>query len=630
MTERALGVCYYPEHWLEQVWAEDAARMVDAGLKWVRIGEFAWSRLEPKPDEFQFEWLDRAISTLADAGLKIILGTPTATPPRWMLDRHPDMLAVDAEGRPRKFGSRRHYCFSHEGYLEESKRITRILAERYGPDTRIRAWQTDNEYGCHDTVISYSDAARTAFRTWCADRYGSVEALNEAWHNVFWSMEYDRFDQIDLPNLTVTEANPAHVMAFRRFSSDQVVRFNRAQTTILREHSKADLIHNYMGRETAFDHFDVGADLDIVSWDSYPIGFLSDRTPATEAHRARFLRQGDPDMQAFHHDLYRATGRGRMWVMEQQPGPVNWAPHNPAPLPGMARLWAWEAFAHGAEVVAYFRWRQAPFGQEQYHAGLLRPDSAPAPALAEARQVADELAEMPDAGTARGDVALVFDYASAWAWETQPQGQDFDYFALVFAVYRGLRAKGLNVDIVHPSTDLTEYRLALAPGLYSWPEGFAERLPAVSLLGPRAGAKTPEMATPVPMPPAMPGLDTNVALVETLPPSADRPLVGGGAFQGWVEELEGSAEVVLSRTDGVPALVRAGGLHYLGGWPDEVALARILTHMATEAGITTRDLPDGLRLRDTLTHRIWLNYGPAPVEIDETEIPAAGVHRVPL
>ena len=125
-----LGVCYYPEHWPEAQWSEDATRMAETGLTWVRIGEFAWSRMEPQPGQFDWDWLDRAIQTLGEAGLKVVLGTPTATPPRWMIDRHPDMLAVDAEGRPRKFGSRRHYCFSHLGYRAESVRITRLMAER--------------------------------------------------------------------------------------------------------------------------------------------------------------------------------------------------------------------------------------------------------------------------------------------------------------------------------------------------------------------------------------------------------------------------------------------------------------------------------------------------------------------
>ncbi len=394
--KRTLGVCYYPEHWPEEIWAEDAARMAALGLTWVRIGEFAWSRLEPRPGALDFDWLDRAIETLGAAGLKVVLGTPTATPPRWMLAKHPDMLALDAEGRTRGFGSRRHYCFSHPGYRQECARIVEALAGRYGRNRHVAAWQTDNEYGCHDTTMSFSPAARAAFRDWLSRRYQSPDALNRAWGNVFWSMDYAEFDEIELPNLTVTEPNPAHALDFRRFASDEVISFNRRQVDIIRRHSDAPIAHNFMGRVTDFDHFRLGADLDIASWDSYPLGFLVDRVDADEAHRLRYLRQGDPDFQAFHHDLYRAVGRGRWWVMEQQPGPVNWASCNPDPLPGMARLWALEAFAHGAEAVCYFRWRQAPFAQEQMHAGLLRPDSIPAPAFAEAAEVAREIADMPD------------------------------------------------------------------------------------------------------------------------------------------------------------------------------------------------------------------------------------------
>ena len=156
-----------------------------------------------------------------------------------MLEKHPDMLAIDKEGRPRKFGSRRHYCFSHEGYREECIRIVTLMAERYGENPHVGAWQTDNEYACHDTTHSYSDSARSAFKSWLRVRYpgsgndGDISTLNEAWGNVFWSMEYESFDEIDLPNLTVTQPNPSHVLDFRRFSSDQVVSFNSLQTCLL-------------------------------------------------------------------------------------------------------------------------------------------------------------------------------------------------------------------------------------------------------------------------------------------------------------------------------------------------------------------------------------------------------------
>lgn len=631
--KRTLGVCYYPEQWPQSQWAEDARRMADLGLTWVRIGEFAWARMEPTPGEFDWEWLDQAIEILGNAGLKVVLGTPTATPPRWMLTKHPDMLALDRNGQPRGFGSRRHYCFSHRPYRAECAGIVTAIAERYGANPHVAAWQTDNEYGCHDTTLSYSAAATQAFRDWLAQRYQSPQALNRAWGNVFWSMDYASFDEIDLPNLTVTEANPAHVMAFRRFASDEVVSFNRAQTDIIRKHSAAPIAHNYMGQITDFDHFAVGADLDIAAWDAYPLGFLSDRLPATPEHRKRFVRQGDPDFQAFHHDLYRAVGRGRWWIMEQQPGPVNWAPWNPDPLPGMARLWAWEAFAHGAEAVCYFRWRQAPFAQEQMHAGLLRPDSVPAQAYEETAQVAAELAQLPDVSTARADAALVFDYASAWAWETQPQGRDFSYFRLVFDAYKTLRKLGLNIDILPPDTaDLSAYKLVLAPGVATLSEPFLDALAihqGIALIGPRGNSKTAEFAIPLPLPPNLPGLNATVARVESLPPDVPVPLTAGGNFLHWREKLETTAEVIETTEDGWPALIRAAGLHYLAGWPDEAAFTRLLTSLCHKAGLETDPLPEGLRRRDSATHRFLFNYNAVPVEWGGEIIPPAGVSWQP-
>lgn len=631
--KRTLGVCYYPEHWNEAQWAEDAARMARLGLTWVRIGEFAWSRMEPEPGRYDWAWLDRAIETLGARGLKVVLGTPTAAPPRWMIDRHPDMLPVDAQGRQKVFGSRRHYDFSHQGYRAECAKIVTALAERYGKNPHVAAWQTDNEYACNETTLSYSEAAKTAFQDWLAQKYQSPDALNRAWGNVFWSMEYRDFREIGLPNLTVCEPNPSHVLDFRRFASDEVRAFNKLQVEIIRKHSAAPVAHNFMGAITEFDHWDVGDDLDIASWDSYPLGFLSDRIPADADHKRRFVRQGDPDFQAFHHDLYRAVGKGRWWIMEQQPGPVNWAPYNPDPLPGMARLWAWEAFAHGAEAVCYFRWRQAPFAQEQMHAGLLRPDSAPAQAFGEAEQVARELALMPDeAGTAAADVALVFDYASDWAWTIQPQGRSFSYFRLVFHVYKGLRRLGLNVDIIPPDTaDLSGYKLVLAPGVFTLGAPLKAALAGfggTAILGPRTNSRTADFAIPVPLPPALPGLEAVVARVESLPPDVPVPLAQGGALVNWREKLEGGAEVVEVAEDGWPALVAAGKLHYLGGWPDEVALARILQRACASEGIECDTLPEGLRRRDTATHRFLFNYNPVPAEWGGVTIPPAGVHWV--
>lgn len=625
----ALGVCYYPEHWDRALWARDAARMIDAGISWVRIGEFAWSRIEPKPGQIEFDWLDQAITVLGEAGLKVVMCTPTATPPRWMLDKHPDMLAVDAQGNPRKFGSRRHYCFSHRPYIVECQRIAQILGERYGRNPHIHGWQIDNEYGCHDTTLSYSIPATIAFRDWLRSRYDTIEALNAAWGNVFWSMEYDGFDQIDAPNLTVTEPNPAHVMAFRRFSSDQVVAFNRAQVDVLRRLTDTPLIHNYMGRVLDFDHFDVGADLDIASWDSYPIGFLSDRLEASDAHKSAYLQQGDPDMQAFHHDLYRAVGRGRWWVMEQQPGPVNWAPYNPAPLPGMVRLWSWEAIAHGAEVVSYFRWRQALFAQEQNHAGLLRPDDVPAPALAEAKAVADEIATMGAVQQTRADVALVFDYPSDWAWSTQPQGADFDYFRLTFDAYRALRRAGLSIDIVPSSArEFDGYKLVLAPGLASCESALYAALEAANaqvIIGPRSATVTDELSIPISGTPSIAGMTSQIELHESLPPHHKRPVLGGGHVVHWQERLASVESPLLKTENATTVLSDEGNFWYLGAWPDETLWDRIVAMGCEASGVQMQHLPHGLRVRQAGTRTFAINYAAHPVTWQGCEIAACGV-----
>lgn len=627
--KRTLGTCYYPEHWPVEIWEADARRMKETGLTWVRIGEFAWSRLEPSPGELDFDWLDQAIEILGQAGLKVVLGTPTATPPRWVVEKHPDMLAVDANGNPRKFGSRRHYCFSHGGYRQESDRIVTLLAERYGRNPHVGAWQTDNEYGCHDTTISYSDAARAAFRIWLMDRYGSIEALNRAWGNVFWSMEYASFEDIDLPNLTVTEANPSHTLAFRRFSSDQVVSFNKRQADIIRARSDAPTSHNYMGRITDFDHFKVGDDLDIATWDSYPLGFLEDRVGASDEHQRAYARQGDPDFQAFHHDLYRSVGKGRWWVMEQQPGPVNWAPYNPAPLPGMMRLWAWEAYAHGAEAVCYFRWRQAPFAQEQMHAGMLRPDNADAPALLEARKVADELVHAPEVSTLQAPVALLFDYDADFAWATQPHGAGLSYFQAVFDTYKALRKLGLSIDILRSETrDFSGYKVVAAPGLIYMSQDLKAALAETNahvVLGPRTAARNADMVIPVPLPPDFPGLDVTVSRVESVRPDMPMALKGGGSLVGYREELEGAADVVWELEDGQPAAYRTGNLTYLGGLGDETALKRVYSDLCKQAGVTTMELSGGVRCRDTATQRIWVNYGSEVAATPAGTIEAAGV-----
>jgi beta-galactosidase len=619
-----LGVCYYPEQWPEAMWAGDARRMRDAGLSRVRIGEFAWSRIEPQPGCFDWGWYDRAIDTLAAAGLELILGTPTATPPKWLVDTHPEILAWDANGMPRRFGSRRHYCFSSLVYRAESKRICAEVAGRYGKHEAVCAWQTDNEYGCHDTVLSYSPAAAERFRVWLQRRYGSINALNLAWGTVFWSQEYGSFETVDLPNQTVTEANPAHRLDFMRFASDEVADFNREQVEILRELSPArDIVHNFMGFFTDFDHHHISQDLDAAAWDSYPLGFL-DQSDAPQLIKRRYMRQGHPDFAGFHHDLYRGCGNGRMWVLEQQPGPVNWAPNNPAPLPGMVRLWTWEAFAHGAELVSYFRWRQAPFAQEQMHAGLHRPDDVAAPGLAEVGQVAAELGSIEPKQRTQAPVALIFSYEAVWTLQIQPQGASFDPLQQLFDWYSGLRALGIDVDILPPGVSFNGYLLIVVLGLASVTDEFAGRLAnsgARLLIGCRSGSKTEDFQVPPGLPPGPLRrlIDLRVTAVESLPPdhseAVERDL---GNVVTWLEHVETDCAVRGRLQSGRPVWLGNGRCDYLAACPDAQLMASILRTLAAESGVEAAPLPEGLRLSRRGNLRFAVNYAPDRVDMPET------------
>ncbi|GGP26877.1 beta-galactosidase [Silvimonas amylolytica] len=626
-----LGVCYYPEHWPETMWADDARRMVELGIDQVRIGEFAWSRIEPSPGQFDWGWLDRAIEVLGAAGLKVVMCTPTATPPKWLIDQHPDILAVNAEGRPRRFGSRRHYDFSSPSWFEASQRICTEIAKRYGQNPAVKFWQVDNEYGCHHTVVSYSPAASKRFRLWLQTRYGDVKTLNEAWGTVFWSMEYRSFDEIDPPVDAVTEGHPAHRMDYRRFASDEVTRYNRMQVDILRAHSPGrPVVHNFMQMFNEFDHYKVAADLDAASWDSYPLGALEEMWFAPEV-KARWLRTGHPDFASYNHDLYRGMSRLPFWVMEQQPGPVNWAPWNPAPLPGMVRLWTWEALAHGAGCVSYFRWRQAPFAQEQMHAGLNTPDNKPDIGAAEAARAADEIRRVLASGAdgaVNTRVALIHDYEAKWLFEIHPQGADFHYARFAFGYYSALRSLGFDVDIIPATAKLDGYSLIVVPPLPIVPDDLAQRLSnsgAHVVLGPRTGSKTVSVQIPQQLPPGPLAqiMPIRVWRVESLRPNVaeavDAPALGLPRLQAhhWRDLIETTPDVDVLGTfaDGAPAIARHGKVHYLASIFSDAGTRAILANVAQAAGLQPQALEETVRISRRGELVYVFNYGEAAYDI---------------
>ena len=623
-----LGVCYYPEHWPEAQWPADAAAMRETGITFVRIGEFAWSRIEPAPGRFEFGWLDRALDVLGGAGLRVVLCTPTATPPKWLVDAEPDILPVDAHGRTRGFGSRRHSSFSSRSWWVQSGRITTALAERYGTHQAVAGWQVDNEFGCHDTVLSYGAEDLAAFRDWLRHRYQDGHALDAAWGNVFWSMEARDFDQVPLPCGAVTELNPAARLDYQRFSSDQVTRYGEMQAAILRAHSPGRFVtHNYMGRSFDFDHWSAAATFDFASWDSYPLGFTQ-QFPCDVSEQATYLETGLPDIAAFHHDLYRGVGRGPFWVMEQQAGPVNWAPWNPVPKRGMVRLWTWEALAHGAAVVSYFRWRQAHFAQEQMHSGLQRPDRRRSPGGEEVAIVARELAAvgtMPP--STQAPVAMIFDYTAAWVTRIQPQGEDFDFGELTLRWYEAVRRLGLDVDIVAPGASLAGYRLVLVPCLPIVEAATASALEAsdaILVFGPRAGSKTREFSIPTDLPPGALRslLPFAVSQVGSMPPGLDYAVAGSvsGTVERWREWVECSGgDTLASFPDGTPAVLRFERSFYVAGWPDAILRNALMRHAVDAAGLPIAELPEGIRIRRRGALTFAFNYGTEAWTVPDVE-----------
>ncbi len=631
-----IGVCYYPEQWPEERWAVDAAHMRKLGISIVRVAEFAWSRLENANGKYSFDWLHRAIDTLQDAGLQVVMCTPTATPPRWMLERHPDMLAVDETGRTRDFGSRRHYCFSSPDYRAECEKIVTAIAQEFGKHPAVVAWQTDNEYGCHSTTVSYSNHAIRAFQKWCEERYTTIDALNKAWGNVFWSMEYDNFQLIGKPVATVTESNPAHQLAWWRFSSDQVKSFNRLQVDIVRRLSPGrDISHNFMGNFVEFDHHDVARDLDVVTWDNYPLGFLA-RDNNNPEDRKNYLRTGHPDSSAFHHDLYRGMCNGRWWVMEQQPGPVNWAPYNPAPLPGMVRLWGWEAFAHGAEVMSYFRWRQAPFAQEQLHTGLLRASGEEDVAAHEVAQLHRELSTLFQSNdqipkkhlkAANAPVAIVFDYTSIAALNIQgPGGQAFDPLQFAQTVYSACRRWGLDVNIIDKSSPLESYQVVIVCCHAIDDEPLVKRLANIDasiVLMPGTAGKTDELGLPISGAPASfkSLIDLEITVSESLPPES--PLTAHGESRRidchlWREKVASHITPEANFNDEWGFHYVNNKIHYINAVPLQDDLTSLLGPIFMTEGLSINSLPKGLRVRRHGPYALAFNFGPGEVDLDST------------
>jgi beta-galactosidase len=463
------GCDYYPEQWPESRWTEDARLMQEAGFNVARIGEFAWARMEPTEGHYDWGWLDRTIHILADRGMQVVLGTPTAAPPPWLTTAHPEILPVDQHRRVRHAGSRRHYCPNSPVYREYTHRIVTAMAEHYGGDERVIGWQIDNEFGCHDTGRCYCDTCTARFRQWLKARYGSLEALNRAWGSVFWSAIYDDWEEVPLPWATLTYHNPSHVLDFYRFGSDSVFGYQQLQIELLRMLAPDQFTtHNFMTFGSRdLDCYDFAAPLDLISWDNY---HFYGATPA---------------IVAATHDRYWGMKQRSYWVMEQQVSNVNWAPYNPTFRPGEVGLKVWQSIAHGADGIVFFRWRAAQFGAELYHSGLLDHGGKPTRGYEEAKalgQALPTLLPLLRDSKPLAEVALLHDYPSRWSLDVQPHHRDLAddeaFRRASMGPYEALWARNVPVHVLaaRGDDDLSAYGMVIVPAINLLSQASAERL----------------------------------------------------------------------------------------------------------------------------------------------------------
>ncbi len=463
-----IGVYYYPEAWPESQWARDMANIHKLGMEFVHMGEFAWYFMEPHEGQYDFDWLEKNVDLAAKNGLKVVLCTPSATPPIWLERAHPEILMVDAQGRTMDHGSREQGDWSSPVYREYVAKIDTELAKRFGNDSRVWGWQIDNELSHYGKHFSYSQAATQKFRDWLREKYGSIDRLNDAWGGAFWSMMYQNFDQINIPNseTLVADPSPHAVLDFRRWFAHEAADYLNMQATILRRYSKNQWITtNFMSMHEDVDPSLSAKTLDAFTWTHYPVhGELNEG--------ALGFRLGSAETMSFTHDYMRSFN-GLSGPMELQPGQVNWGQVNPWPLPGAIHMWIMRAFGAGARLVCTYRYRQPLYGSELYHKGLAETDGVtPSPGGREYAQAMREVIELrkrytPDAkepqSYAARRTAFLIAYDNRWDISNHPQTVRWNTEAHWMRYYRALKSMLAPVDVLTADRDFSHYPFVIAP-----------------------------------------------------------------------------------------------------------------------------------------------------------------------
>ena len=463
-----VGVYYYPEAWPSSQWERDMGNIKKLGMEFVHMGEFAWYFMEPQEGKYDFDWLEKNVDLAARNGLKVVLCTPSATPPVWLVKAHPEVLMVDENGRRMEHGSREQADWSSPLYREYVTKIDTELARRFGHDKRVWGWQIDNELSHYGRERSYSEASTRAFQQWLQRKYGTIEKLNDAWGSAFWSQMYQTFDQIEIPNpkALVADPSPSAMLDFDRFFAWSAADYLQMQADVLRKYSADQWVTtNFMTMHDAVDPSLSAGNLDVFSWTHYPVHGNAGNGPLG-------FRLGSAAAMNFMHDFMRPF-TGISGPMELQPGQVNWGEINPWPLPGAIHMWILQAFGAGARLVCTYRYRQPLFGSEMYHNGLVQTDGVTPSIGGEeyAQAMRDMLVlrkhyrpntALPPA-LARRKTALLIDYSNQWDIANHKQTSRWNTQEHWLKYYRAAKSFAAPVDVVTADRDLTGYPFVIAP-----------------------------------------------------------------------------------------------------------------------------------------------------------------------
>ena len=449
------GGDYNPEQWPEAMWAQDVALMQEAGVNLVSIGIFSWALIEPAEGEYDFAWLDRLFALLHAGGIRIDLGTPTASPPAWFFHAYPSSRVVTREGTTLGFGSRGMASPSSLPYRRASVRIAHELARHYGSHPALALWHVHNEYGAPVSEC-YSDQSSAAFREWLRRRYGTLDALNAAWGTAFWGQRYGVWDHITAPALAPSVVNPAQRLDFARYSSDALLECFVAERDAIRlESPDVPITTNFMaGACLSVDLWRWAREVDIVSNDHY----LSADDPRGEVGLA---------MAA---DLTRSLAAGRPWIlMEHSTSGVNWQPRNVAKRTGEMARNALSHLGRGADAILFFQWRASRSGAEKFHSAMLPHAGTSSRVWREVAALGKALGRLGElrGSRAQAQVAILWDWESFWAQDLEWRpSEDLSHRERISAFYDRLWRDGLTTDFAHPEQDLSRYRLVIAPASY--------------------------------------------------------------------------------------------------------------------------------------------------------------------